>query len=49
VDVTLRDIIVDGHGSDGLMVGLADLSGLSKLSDSILFYLRERPSIQCKI
>lgn len=30
VDVALRDM-VSGHGDDGLMVGLADLSGFFQL------------------
>ena len=33
-DVALRGV-VRGHGCDGLMVGLGDLSGLSNLSDSV--------------
>lgn len=32
-DVVLRDM-VSGHGDDGLMVGLDNLSGLFQLNDS---------------
>ena len=35
VDVALRDM-VNGHGGDGLMVGLDDLSGLPNLNDSTI-------------
>ena len=35
VDVALRDV-VSGHGGDGLLVGLGDLSGLSNLNGSLL-------------
>lgn len=35
VDVPLRDLF-SGHGGDGLMVGLDDLSGLFQLNDSVI-------------
>ena len=35
VDVALRDV-VGGHGGDGLMVGLYDLSGLPNLNNSMI-------------
>mgnify|MGYP001855598920 CR=1 FL=1 len=34
-DVALRDM-VSGHGGDGWMVGLDDLSGHSNLNDSMI-------------
>ena len=34
VDVALSDT-VSGHGGDGLMVGIGDLSSLSNLNDSV--------------
>ena len=38
MDVTLRDV-VSGHGGDGLIVGLGDLSGLSNCNDSTMLYM----------
>ena len=35
VDVALRDM-VSGHGGDGLMLGLDDLSGLCNFHDSMI-------------
>ena len=34
-DVALRDM-VSGHGEDGLMIGLDDLSGLFKSNDAMI-------------
>ena len=49
VVVALRDMVI-GHGDDGLMVGLGDLSGLSNLNDSVILWFCENKmflSFQC--
>ena len=35
-DVALRDMMVGGHGGDGLMVGLDDLSCLFQFNDAMI-------------